>query len=41
MTIFQATDLTEGEATPMEDERIETWPVHSIRKYSCSGPAVG
>ena len=24
MTIFLATDLTEGEATPMEDERIET-----------------
>ncbi len=24
MTIFLATDLTEGEATPMDDERIET-----------------
>src|SRR5581483_3437011 len=24
MTIFLATDLTQGEATPMEDERIET-----------------
>jgi ADP-ribose pyrophosphatase len=24
MTIFRATDLIEGEATPMEDERIET-----------------
>ena len=24
MNIFQATDLIEGEATPMEDERIET-----------------
>ena len=24
MTIFVATDLTEGQATPMEDERIET-----------------
>jgi ADP-ribose pyrophosphatase len=24
MTIYQATDLTAGEATPMEDERIET-----------------
>ena len=24
MTIFLATDLTKGEATPMEDERIET-----------------
>lgn len=24
MTIFLATDLTEGQATPMEDERIET-----------------
>jgi ADP-ribose pyrophosphatase len=24
MTIFLATDLTEGKATPMEDERIET-----------------
>jgi len=24
MTIYLATDLTEGEATPMEDERIET-----------------
>jgi ADP-ribose pyrophosphatase len=24
MTIFLATELTEGEATPMEDERIET-----------------
>jgi len=24
MTIFQATDLTAGEATPMDDERIET-----------------
>ncbi len=24
MTIFQATDLVEGEASPMEDERIET-----------------
>jgi ADP-ribose pyrophosphatase len=24
MTIFLATDLTEGEASPMEDERIET-----------------
>jgi ADP-ribose pyrophosphatase len=24
MTIFLATDLTAGEATPMEDERIET-----------------
>jgi ADP-ribose pyrophosphatase len=24
MTIFLATDLTEGEAQPMEDERIET-----------------
>jgi ADP-ribose pyrophosphatase len=24
MTIFRATDLTEGQATPMDDERIET-----------------
>jgi ADP-ribose pyrophosphatase len=24
MTIFLATDLTAGEATPMEDERIQT-----------------
>ena len=24
MTIFLATELTEGEAQPMEDERIET-----------------
>jgi ADP-ribose pyrophosphatase len=24
MTIFLATELTAGEATPMEDERIET-----------------
>jgi ADP-ribose pyrophosphatase len=24
MTIFLATDLTEGTATPMDDERIET-----------------
>jgi ADP-ribose diphosphatase len=24
MTVFLATDLTEGEATPMDDERIET-----------------
>ena len=24
MTIFLATDLTEGKATPMEDERIQT-----------------
>jgi ADP-ribose pyrophosphatase len=24
MTIFLATDLTAGEATPMDDERIET-----------------
>ena len=24
MTIYRATDLTAGEATPMDDERIET-----------------
>jgi ADP-ribose pyrophosphatase len=39
MTIFQATNLTEGEATPMEDERIETrwFKPREIKKMIAEG----
>lgn len=39
MTIFLATDLTQGEATPMEDERIETrwFTAREVADLICSG----
>jgi len=39
MTIFAAQDLTAGEATPMEDERIETrwFPMREIAAMIESG----
>jgi len=42
MTIFQATDLTAGEATPMDDERIETrWFTRAeLRKMISAGRIV-
>ena len=43
MTIFLATDLTEGEAHPMDDERIETrWFSHKeVRDLIDSGKIAG
>ena len=39
MTIYLATDLTEGKATPMDDERIETrwFPATELEQRIASG----
>lgn len=42
MTIYLATDLTEGDATPMEDERIETrwFPAREVERMILDGEIV-
>jgi ADP-ribose pyrophosphatase len=42
MTIYLASDLTEGDATPMEDERIETrwFPAREVERMILAGEIV-